>query len=142
MSRITLKDISTRELLRARRDARYGSEYGGDRLKQAGDFTKRETIAFRLVKGGESQSAVATMDELLAELATRPHIPSRSEGKLLRRLMAQTGQSADWLRAHPKYGEMLADHQHPNRRRITKEQAARFAKPHFKGFGNVFKVEA
>ncbi len=124
MSQVTLKQLSTRELLEARREARFAKVYDGDRLKSAGGFMKRAYVAGRLVKGGTIEGVFATEDELQAELATRSHVPNKSEGKLLRRLMAQTGQSADWLRAHPKYGQMLVDHQHPNRKEITKSRAA------------------
>lgn len=140
MERTPLKTISTRELLAARRSVRWDSETEGDRVK-AGGFVKRAFVASRLVKGGEYQGVSATIDELLAELETRPHVPSRSEGKLLRRLMAQTGWTADQLRAHPKFGAQLADNQHPNRHRISKAEAARVlpavGKTHF---GNSYKV--
>lgn len=140
MERISLKTISTRELLAARRSVRWDSEYDVDRVK-AGGFTKRAFVASRPVKGGECQGVSATIDELLAELETRPHLPGRSEGKLLRRLMAQTGWTADQLRAHPKFGEQLADNQHPNRRVISKSEARRVQPAVGARFGSMFKVK-
>lgn len=136
---VTLKDISTRELKARLRDIRH-HEDDGDRLKSDGDFTKRIFIASRQVKGGDYESAAATVSELQAELATRPHIPNRAEGKLLRRLMAQTGWTADQLRAHPKFGMQLADLQHPHRREISVKEAKRIAPRIGKIFGSIYKV--
>ena len=111
---ITIHDISTREL----RDALRG-----------GDFFTVENVdaifvATRVTPGGPV-SVYATVDEIKAVLATRPHLNSKREGKLIRRLMATTGQSEQWLRAHPTYGKMIGDASHPHRRPIPKEEYVR-----------------
>lgn len=140
MDHIDLKMISTRELKRAYQEGKRGCVFEGLETKTDGGFEKRGRIANRLVKGGESRSVVASISELKAELESRPHIPGKKEGKLLRRLMKDTGQSAEWLRAHPKFGEQLADAQHPNRQRITPVWAPYYAARDGKNFGNHFKV--
>lgn len=143
MSQVTLKDISTRELMRALKGLHVLNEGDPeDPLKFAGRFERRQRIANRLVKGGDSEACMATESELIAELNTRPHIPGRAEGKVLRRLMAQTGWTADQLRAHPKFGEELADAQYPNRRHIPQSWAANYQKVYGESFGRLYKVIA
>ena len=137
---ITLKDISTRELKQRLGTIRLNHEDDSERLKGDGGFLKRIGIASRQVKGGSYECAAATVDELTAELATRPHIPGRAEGKVLRRLIAQTGWTAEQLRAHPKFGMQLADAQYPYRREISAKDAPFFAKVHGKRFGSTYKV--
>jgi hypothetical protein len=135
----TLQDISTRELKGAIREVRSESERG-DPLKSAGSFQKRAFVASRMVKGGVYDPVSATEAELMSELNTRPHIPGRAEGRVLRRLIAQTGWTAEQLRAHPRFGEELADAQYPNRRVLSPCLAKSYALRYGKNFGKHFKV--
>lgn len=117
---ITIKDISTQELLTSISGKRYN------------DITNDEEeifVGFRLVPGGTvempmSESVYATRTEIKAELALRPHVSNKAEGKLIRKLMAQTGQSEEWLRAHPRYGQEIFEIGNCNgkkRKTISKE---------------------
>lgn len=60
-----------------------------------------------------------TLDQVLAELKTREHIPGKQEAKLLRRLMAQNRLTAEQVRAVPKYATLLAQAQY---RRVVDAQ--------------------
>lgn len=138
----TLSQVPTRVLLKALGQMRLSHESTDCSTKSI--FEKRQHVTGRPAGVVDGQtvfdSVGATQSEVLAELATRPHVPSKGEGKLLRRLQAQTGMSADQLRAHPKYGAQLADFQHPRRRVITPAEAERVAPVVGKGFGSMFKV--
>ena len=118
---ITIKDISTRELLASISSKRYD------------DITNSEEKIFvgsRLVPGGTaemplSETVYATRYEIKKELALRPHVGGKAEGKLIRKLMAQTGQSEEWLRSHPKYGQEIFEAANCNgkaRTTISKKQ--------------------
>jgi hypothetical protein len=107
---ITIKDISTRELL----DIRLNQYYPDGEVI---------LVASRLGKGGEVHNVYATLDEIRRELSNRPHVCGKKEGKLIRRLKAQTGQSEEWIRAHPRYGQDIVDAQQTTPRRVvTKER--------------------
>lgn len=125
----TYQDMSTRELKNAL-----------DATRVRGNYEEQIYIGTRIVKGNNPCGVYATEEQIRAELAKRPHIPSAAEGKLLRRLIAETGQSADWLRAHPKYGMMLVDVQHPNRKEVPKSSAPFMKKVYGKLFGRMCKV--
>lgn len=136
---IALSKISTRELLkelRSRRSFGIGEEVSGCKPT----FIKRGNVAFRLVEGGNTDVAVATTAELVAELDTRPHVPGKPEGKTLRRLMAKTGWTEEQLRAHPRFGMELADAQHPNRQKISPSWARQLKSHYGSRFGSKFKV--
>jgi hypothetical protein len=135
---ITLDKISTRELLKELRSRR--AWYQDDTSGTKPEFVKRIFVASRLVTGGEHDAAMATLDELQEELNRRPHVPGKPEGKLLRRLMKETGWTADQLRAHPRFGAELADAQHPNRREIYPWLAKHLAPALGKDFGSRYKV--
>lgn len=72
---------------------------------------EKRLVGCRLTTGGISQAVYSTRKGLLDELATRPHVPSKAESKVIRRLMSKTGQSEKWLRHHPKYGQEIVDAQ-------------------------------
>lgn len=125
---ITIKDMSTAELLAAFRAGRIMPNDWDHKLKRA--VPAKVFVGSRKVPGGTAEyplyeSVHALVGEIEAELKTRPHIPGKAEGKLLRRLMSETGWTEETLRAHPKFGEQLADAQHPNRRKISRTEAKR-----------------
>ena len=111
---LTIRDMSTRELVNALR----GYDY----------FTVEHTdpvyVGTRVTTNGPV-AVYATLSEIKGVLATRPHLNSKREGKLIRRLMSATGQPEQWLRAHPTYGKMIGDVSHPQRRPIPKEEYVR-----------------
>jgi hypothetical protein len=141
---ITIKDMSTPELLAALRDVKVmPNDWDSDAKRPV---PRKVFVGSRKVPGGTAEyplyeSVHALVGEIEAELATRPHVPGKVEGKLLRRLMAQTGWTEEALRAHPRYGEQLADAQHPNRRKISRTEAKRLVpvigRRHI---GNNFKI--
>lgn len=95
---ITIKDISTRELLDIN-------------LRTYHPDGEAIIVASRLVAGGQVENVYATIDEIRRELANRPHVCGKKEAKTIRRLKAQTGQSEEWLRSHPRYGQDIVDAQ-------------------------------
>ena len=114
MKDLTLQDITTRELLGIRLNQYYADE--------------TILIASRLGKGGEYQNVFATIDEVRQELVKRPHISSKKEAKLIRRLKSQTGQSEEWLRKHPRYGQEIVDAQKSKPRlAVSKQQYDKLA---------------
>ena len=141
MNQVTIKQMSVKELKSALRGRDWfnteevdGAEkvYVGSRLSGV-DENGRQI----------SHLVHATKQEIRDELALRPHVPSKREGALLRRLMSQTGMSEKELRANPKYGKELVDIQqsHP-RRVITKDQAKWYQKVYGKKmFQEFFYVE-
>jgi hypothetical protein len=129
----TLRDLSTRELLNAAKSAH---SWSFDE-----DTPARIPVGRRLLAGGVVCVVEATLAEILSVLNTREHVPSKAEAKVIRQLQAKTGQSEEWIRAHPKYGQMLADVQFPNRRRISAREAARIAPlVGQRWFGRMYKV--
>lgn len=133
---ITIKNITTQELLNAPAGARLAG-YGS---YDEGCSSDSIFVGSRPEKGGEPVGFHLTCDELTVELATRPHIPGKAEGKLLRRLMSETGWTADALRAHPKFGEQLADAKFPNRRMVSAAWAKAHAPLYGAHFGRMFKI--
>lgn len=127
---LTLKDLSTRELMSVRKNT-HGWDWPGDEPFAVGQ---------RVVAGGAVEVVTATLGQVLDELNTRPHVPSKKEAKVIRRLRAQTGQSEEWLRAHAKYGQEIADAQWPNRRIVTKQWAEKMAIHYGVWFGRLFKI--
>lgn len=110
---VTLKQISTRELIRALR-----STYQARLFKQSQESEDEEVfVATRFVKGGVEVGVFATHAQIREELKTRPHIPSKKEGKVLRRLKHKTGMTYDQLRKHSKYGQEVFDSQLSAKRR-------------------------
>jgi hypothetical protein len=130
---ITIQDLTTRELLQARDTYRnrYYTDEDEDQL----------LIGKRLVEGGNEEHVVGTMADIMAELNRRPHVSTKMEAKLIRRLRAQTGQTEEWLRAHPKYGQEIADAQRPNRQVIGASYAKTIAPLLGKFFGKMYKVK-
>lgn len=120
---LTIKDMSTKELKRALRDTLdlgYWQEDLRSNLYYVGSRVSGESK-----EGHQMYDCVrATEDEIRKELESRPHISSKREGQLLRRLKAQTGMTEEQLRSHPRYGKELVDIQqsHP-RREISKAEA-------------------
>lgn len=53
-----------------------------------------------------------TLDQVLAELKTREHVPGKQEARLLRRLMAKNRMTAEQIRAVPKFATLLAQVQY------------------------------
>lgn len=135
---ITIKDISTKELLRTMRRrvcSQYHYEYPN--FIQSGE---KLLVGCRLTTGGISQAVYSTRKELLGELATRPHVPSKAESKVIRRLMSKTGQSEEWLRQHHKYGQEIVGAQYPNRKLVSAEWAKANCSYYDSMFGKLFKV--
>jgi len=132
----TIQDLSTRELLSAFRALRIEGRSG------CGPNTGADTVVVgsRLHPGGVVGGVSCTEDELLAEIALRPHVPSKQEGRVIRRLQAQTGWTAEELRAHTRFGMEIADAQYPNRQEVSPEFAERNADLYGKSFGRLFKV--
>ena len=137
----TLRDISTRELLKALPLAVMYCDWYSDYGTKL-DISKPIFVAKRLLKGGEIYEIFATEIDIRAVLKTRPHIPGKKEAKVIRRLMAKTGQSEEWLRAHSRYGQELVDAQYPNRRIVTPEWAASMSPHYGPYFQDMFKVVA
>lgn len=136
--KLDISDFSTRELKNALRSAHaYGYDF------YTGEETPRQIwVGQRYLPGGQLTGFFATVSQIRAALAGRPHIPSKKEGKTLRRLMSKTGMTADQLQAHPRYGQEIVDAQWPNRREIT-VQRARELVPHLgrKHIGKMFKIK-
>jgi hypothetical protein len=128
---LTTSDMTTRELMKAAQNARSYPAWEDGATYHVGT---------RLLKGGVVCSCFATLDEIIATLNTRPHVPSKREAKTIRRLRAQTGQTEAWLRAHPTYGQEIADAQFPDRRTISQREADQIAKYYGNLFGRMFKV--
>jgi hypothetical protein len=59
----------------------------------------------------DHSGCVVTIDQVLAELNTRPHLARGKEAKLLRRLMAENRMTDEQVRAIPKFATMLAQAQ-------------------------------
>lgn len=84
---VTLKDLSTKELL----NARFGSIlYRNSRDVEGAPYVI--TVGSRTVAGGERVSVLASYQEICDELATRPHVLSKREGSEQRRLKAKAGK--------------------------------------------------
>jgi len=132
----TIQNLSTRELLSAFRALRIEGRAGW------GPNTGADTVVVgsRLHPGGVLGGVSCTEDELVAEIALREHVPSKQEGRVLRRLQAQTGWTVEELRAHPRFGMEIADAQYPNRQQISPVHAERYAALYGKSFGKLFKV--
>ena len=131
----TIRNLTTQELLRTVRkwDWTWSRDPDGP--------PEQIAVGSRMVEGGTKVTLFASRDEILAELSVREHVPGKREAKVIRRLQAQTGQTEEWLRAHPKFGMEIADAQNPNRRTITPAEAAQRAKYYSpKLFGKLFKV--
>lgn len=56
----------------------------------------------------DHSGCVVTIEQVLDELKTRPHIAKGKEAKLLRRLMAENRMTEAQIRAIPKFVTMLA----------------------------------
>lgn len=126
----TYQDMSTQELKNALDSTRGRRNYGDTDVY----------VGTRITKGNNPHGVYATEEQIRKELIKRQHIPSRKEGKLLRRLIAETGQSADWLRAHPRYGMMLVDVQHPLRKEVPRGRAPFMKKVYGRLFESMCKV--
>ena len=111
---ITLKDISTRELLAARNSLAYYDEYG---------TTNHTHKFFRIGKGDTCECVEVTDEELYAELNTREHIPNKKDAKTLRRLQAQTGLSVEEV-----YAKHSDEFYPNNRRKVSKKEYLHWVK--------------
>lgn len=134
---ITIKDISTRELLIALRISSQSCCYDFETVM---DSEHKILVGSRLTTGGNYQTVYATKKDILDELSTRPHISNKKESKVIRRLMAKTGHSEEWLRQHSKYGQEIADAQYPNRRIVSSDWAKQYSERFGSMFGKLFKV--
>ncbi len=56
----------------------------------------------------DNSGCVITLEQVLDELNTRPHITRGNEAKVLRRLMAQNRMTEEQVRAVPKFATALA----------------------------------
>lgn len=119
---LTLSDLSTRELLNAIRASRSYHRPWFDEDPE----DERVYVGHRALKGGDVRSVYATHDEIRAALRLREHVPTKKEGKTLRRLRAQTGMSADQLRVHPRFGQDVVDAQLNRTRKVITAKYARF----------------
>jgi len=107
---VYLKERHTRELLSLRNDChKFHGEVGID---------------------DKNSQCRVTLQQVLDELNTREHIPSKQEAKLLRQLMGQNKMTEAQVRAVPKFATMLAQAQH--RRIVSPEVLALYKKsaPH------------
>lgn len=101
----TIHNMTTRELLNARAQTR--NCYVGD---------ERVFVGSRFAPGGQQINVWATRDEIAYALYGREHVPSKKEAQVIRQLKAKTKQPEEWLRAHPKYGQEIADACTPDRK--------------------------
>lgn len=131
----TAKDMPTRQLLKALR-ASCSSFFDDEQAHEKFEIFIGKVTA----TGGFQYGVFATRQQIRQVLETRPHIPNKAESKLIRRLQSETGQTVEWLRAHPKYGQMLVDAQYPNRQEIPAEQAKIKMKYLGSLFGKLYKV--
>ena len=92
-------------------------------------------------KGGVEVEIHVTEDELMDELKKRPHVPSKKEAKLIRSLKAKTGQSEEWLRAHPKYGQEIVEVTNPNRVEVSKKEYTKLLPLTNKSYMSKFKIK-
>lgn len=74
---------------------------------------------------GDSGGVGVHIDNVLAELNTREHVPAKKESKLLRKLMSQNKMTAEEVRAVPKFADMLAQTQY--RKLVSKETYVLYA---------------
>lgn len=121
MKTLTIKDFSTRELLVALRAQGYA-------FFEIDSKDRSVFVGSRILKGGNTFSFYAEKKDILEELKTREHVPSKREGKLLRRLRSQTKMTEEQLRKHPKYGKLLVDSQQSYPRREIEEKDSRWYK--------------
>ncbi len=105
----TIHDLTTRELLNAREAARHCSHREDDRV----------FVGARTAPGGQTYNVWASYDEIVYALSCREHVPSKKEAQVIRQLKAKTKQSEEWLRAHPKYGQEIADACTPDREVVS-----------------------
>lgn len=126
----TLSDMSTKELMRALR----GNDYF-DSIANVEVY-----VGKRLITGGVEQHITALVADVRAELAKRPHLPNKQEGRIIHRIRSNTGLTEEQIRATPKYQEELADAQYPNRREMTATQAKLVSQCYGKWFNRLFKV--
>lgn len=125
----TIYDMTTRELIKALRIAR------------AYYYNDPTPVGSRLVEGGVLETVWATRDEIIQELSTRPHVPSKKEAQFIRQLRAKTGQTEEWLRAHPRYGQEIADACYPNRREVSAVEYAQNKQWYGSWVDHFFKIK-
>ena len=125
---VTLHDMTTRELMNALRLAR--DCYDDDPVH----------VGSRFVEGGKLVGVWATLDEIRYVLNNRPHIPSKKEAQVIRQLKAKTKQSEEWLRAHPKYGQEIANACTPDRRVVDAQTYQRMAKLYGGVVSHLYKI--
>lgn len=126
---VTIADMSTKELLSALRSVYHYDE--DDEVIYVGK---------RLGAGGVELHFRASVQDIRNELNSRPHVPNQKEGKVLRRIRAQTGLSEEQIRAIPKYQEELMDACYPNRREMPLAQAKLVSRYYGRCFNRMFKV--
>lgn len=114
-------DVSTRALLKAK-NGFHNLMVETDEPEYMDD---KVFVATLMDKGGVPVNLYATENEIWGELSRRPHIPSKKEAGVIRSLKAKTRQSEEWLRKHPKYGQMIAEAEYPNRKEISPEEYTR-----------------
>lgn len=127
---VTLSDMSTRELIRALRSADWFDA----------DHDHETYVGKRLVAGGIEQRVFGKLSDVRDELAKRPHVPNKQEGRIIRRIQSQTGMSVEEIRRTPKYQDELIDATHPNRRLVSPDWAKQFAPFYGSVFNKLFKV--
>lgn len=119
----TLQDMTTRELLNARNLTR-----GRYRDDDEDDDEEHVLVGTRRAPGGIEFSVTATRDEIRDALHSREHVPSKVEATVIRRLKAKTKQSEEWLRAHPKYGQEIANAGNSTRQVVSSGRYQRLTK--------------
>ena len=137
MTNPTIKDMTTKELLNAKTSLAPGEFRDGDGHLRGTDLV---AIGHRVVSGGKVVEVKATRAEIINELNTRPHVPSKKEAQVIRQLKAQTHQSEEWLRAHPKYWQKIVDVSYPNRRAVTKQEYEKLARQHGNDVFKYYKI--
>jgi hypothetical protein len=113
----TIKDISTRELVQALQNRRC---YRGIIDPVSGVYNDdgySDVIFQRLGPGGENDNVTVPMADIEAELSIRGHILNKPDGKLMRRLRAQTGLPPDKIRQ--QFGHLFFP---KGRREVSKDE--------------------
>lgn len=74
-------------------------------------LTTRDLLGRRWYTYWSEDPRLPQDDEIRAILNTREHVPNKNEGRLLRRIMSETGLTEEQVRSHKKYRRMLSTEQ-------------------------------
>lgn len=113
-----VSEMSTRELLKAQRRSYRGAAFG----YETHETPEPTFVGKRWLPGNVLGTCHATQSEIRTELATREHIPSKKESKILRQLGAKKKQKKEQVKASAIGAGMLFEVQHPARIQICATQ--------------------